>query len=200
MLCFHRNFPVHSTELLTVVTRAIHFLKFASLELGLQAGLGSPNIVGFTRYLWGKRIRFQLGCRPHLVRWIPLCVLLPWNRRWGVCGPLLRSTLSYRVTHNGWGARFHALPSQPSGLLLTEATERPCAGHTPPAPPCMAEAAPWPGGLVIRLRCHQALMAQGSRGGVSGWVTGVQKDVAERVKSKEEKEKDSNDETMSETA
>ena len=50
-LYFHRNFPVHSTELLTVVTRAVHFLKFASLELGLQAGLGSPNIVGFTSYL-----------------------------------------------------------------------------------------------------------------------------------------------------
>lgn len=87
----HSNFQVHSTVLLTIVTRVIHFLNFVSSYLGLYAALVSTNAMGFTLYSWGKRVRTSLICilgfRPKRVE-----LVLCWGRGCRPAGfPLARS-------------------------------------------------------------------------------------------------------------
>lgn len=144
-LCSHRNFQVHSTELLTIVARAIHLEKFVSSELGLQAGLGSPNTMGFTPYLRGKRIRPQVGSKPKESRTHPVCRLedsplhAPSLKQvsWDVRTAAGFHSLSLKVIRSIAGGLHSFLYNPPAShletpLLLTD--------HTPPHPS-------WPGRL-----------------------------------------------------
>lgn len=115
--------------MLTIVARAIHLEKFVSSELGLQAGLGSPNTMGFTPYLRGKRIRPQVGSKPkdsrtHLVCRLedsPLHAPSLKQVSWDVRTAAGVHFLSLKVIRSVAGGPSF-LPLQPSSLPLRDTT------------------------------------------------------------------------------